>query len=254
MNKLIVPLLLLLLSSCYSSKKLNYIQSKNNQLVIPLETTEYQVQENDILDIKVQSRDSEQSEFFNNAAISNRSNQANPASMYLSGYPVNIDGMINLAIVGELKVSGLTVKEIRNLVQKEIDKYLLNATISVKLTSFKISILGDVKDPGTNYIYNTQATIFEALSAAGDLNLTAKRENIKLIRQVGENTVVVKLDLTDPDIIKSPYYFMHPNDVIYVDTSGQNVSNTNVRNNIGIYALILSAISTTILVVSYISD
>jgi len=247
-------LLLLLVSSCYTAKDLNYIQSESNYLEIPVQPTEYLVQKNDILDIRVQSRDPEQSEFFNNATINNRSNQANPASMFLSGYPVNNDGMINLAIVGELKVSGLTVKEIRNLIQTEIDKYLLNATVSVKITSFKISVLGDVKNPGTNYVYNTQSTIFEALSAAGDLNITAKRKNVKLIRQIGDNTIVTRLDLTDPEIIRSPYYFMHPNDVIYVETSDQNISNTNSRNNLGIYAIILSAISTTILVVSYISN
>ncbi len=254
MNKLYVLLLLFVLSSCYSSKNIDYLQSEVGQYVTATQTTEYLVQENDILDIKVQSRDPEQSDFFNITAIDNRSNDANPASMFLTGYSVNSDGMINLAMVGELKVSGLTVKDIRKLVQIEIDKHLVNAMVSVKITNFKISVLGDVKNPGTNYVYNTQATIFETLSAAGDLNLTAKRKNIKLIRQKGSNSIVVNLDLTDPAIIKSPYYFMHPNDVIYVETSERNIADTNVKNNLGIFALILSAISTTILVVSYISN
>lgn len=254
LNKISLLILLFLVSSCYTSKKLDYLQGDSQYYVIPLKTTEYLVQENDILDIKVQSRDPEQSAFFNLAATENRSNQANPASMFLTGYPVDKEGMINLAIVGELKVGGLTVEEIRDLVQTEIDKYLLNATVSVKITSFKISVLGDVKNPGTNYIYNTQATIFEALSAAGDLNITANRKNVRLIRQVGDNSIVVKLDLTHPNIIRSPYYFMHPNDVIYVETSKQNIANTNVQKNIGIFSLILSAISTTILVLSFTSN
>jgi len=250
-NKLVPLLLLAILSSCYSSKKLDYLQSESSFLRLPLQTTEYLVQENDILDIKVQSRDPEQSDFFNLSTLENRSNQANPASMFLTGYTVNVDGMINLAIVGELKVSGLTLEEIRNLIQSEIDKYLLNATVSVKITSFKISVLGDVKNPGTYYVYNTQSTIFEALSSAGDLNITAKRENVRLIRQVGDKSIVVKLDLTKPSIIESPYYFMHPNDVIYAETSKQNIAKENVQNNLGIFALILSAISTTVLVLSF---
>jgi polysaccharide export outer membrane protein len=248
--KLSLPILLLyLMSSCYTAKDLNYIQSDSSYLEIPMHTTEYLVQVSDILDIKVQSRDPEQADFFNNTKIDNRNNQVNQASMFLSGYPVDNDGKINLAIVGELKVSGLTVKEIRNLIQIEIDKYLLNATVSVKITSFKISVLGDVKNPGTNFVYDTQSTLFEAISAAGDLNPTALRK-VKLIRQVGDNTIVVKLDLTDPDIIRSPYYFMQPNDVIYVDTSEQNIKNTNSRNNLQIYAVILSAITTGILVIN----
>ena len=251
MNKLLLLLLTLSLSSCFTSKNIDYLQSQENILNLKVRPTEYRVQPNDILNVSVQSRDPEQSAFFNLRTIDDTRTQANPASLFLTGHTVNQEGMINLAIVGKLKVSNLSVEEIRNLVQVEIDKYLLNAIVSVKLTSFKISVLGDVKNPGTNYVYNTQSTIFEALSAAGDLNLTAKRKNVKLIRQNGDKSIVVNLDLTNPSIIQSPYYFLHPNDVIYVETSKQNLANNNVRNNLGIFSLILSAISTTILVLSF---
>jgi polysaccharide export outer membrane protein len=244
MNKLVLLLLLLLVSSCYTSKKLDYLQSEEHTFTMPVRSSEYLVQPNDILNIKVQSRDPEQSAFFNITSIENRTNNANPASLFLTGYPVNNDGMINIAIVGEVKVSDLTVKEINDLVQSEIDKYLLNAVVLVKLTSFKISVLGDVKNPGTNYVYNTQSTIFEALSAAGDLNISAKRKNVKLIRQVGSRSTVVNLDLTQPSIIQSQYYFLHPNDVIYVETSKPNI----FRNNLGVFTLIFSAISTALLI------
>lgn len=248
-TKFFFLLLLLFLSSCYSSKKLDYLQSNKQELMLPLNPTVYTVQPNDVLSIKVQSRDPDQSAFFNTTTVENRNLQANSASLFLTGYTVKSDGMIDLAIIGELKVSDLTVEEIRDLVQVEIDKYLLNASVSVKLISFKISVLGDVKNPGTNYIYNTQATIFEALSAAGDLNLSAKRKKVKLIRQVGDEAKVVNLDLTSPSIIESPYYFLHPNDVLYVETSKPNIS----QSNLGVFALILSAISTTLLVLNFTS-
>ena len=237
MKKLLLLLLLISMSSCYTSKNLNYLQNNVAKQVIRVQPTIYLVQPNDVLSIKVQSRDPDQSAFFNITTVENRNLQANPASLFLNGYTVNTEGLINLAIVGELKVSDLSVEEIRTLVQAEIDKFLLNSIVSVKLTSFKVSVLGDVKNPGTNYVYNTQSTIFEALSAAGDLNLSAKRETVKLIRQVGQNSTVVELDLTDPFIINSPYYFLHPNDVIYVETSKPNL----VRNNLGIFTLVLSA-------------
>lgn len=249
--KISKPLLLLFiisLSSCYSSKQLDYLQSKQNTLVLPLSEREpYTIQPSDVLNVKVQSRDPEQANFFNLSASGNGVLQANPAAFFVSGYTVNPEGMINLAIVGELQVSDLTVSEIRDLVQKEIDKYLLNATVSVQLTSFKVSVLGDVKNPGINYIYNNQATIFEALASAGDLNLTAKRKNVKLIRQVDDTSVVVNLDLTKPSIIKSPYYFVHPNDVIYVETSKPNIG----QSNLGVLTLFLSAITTTVLVLNF---
>lgn len=254
MNKLFLLLIILTLSSCFTSKNVDYLQSEKSVFTMPVYPSEYMVQPNDVLNIKVQSRDPEQSAFFNLSTVEDARIQANPASLFLTGYTVNNKGMINLAIVGELKVSGLSVEDIRDLVQAEIDKYLLNAMVSVKLTSFKISVLGDVKNPGTNYVYNTQSTILEALSAAGDLNLSAKRKNVKLIRQIGDESIVVNLDLTEPLIIQSPYYFLHPNDVIYVETSKQNLARENIKSNLGVFAIILSAVSTTILVLSFTTD
>jgi len=250
-SKFLLLLVVVSLTSCYSSKQLDYLQSKQSSFLTPLNKKEqYTIQPSDILSIRVQSRDPEQTSFFNISSLNNNLNQANAASFYLNGYTVDPEGMINLAIIGELKVNDLTVEEIRDLVQTEIDKYLLNAIVTVQLTSFKVSVLGDVKNPGTNYIYNSQATIFEGLAAAGDLNVSAKRKNVKLIRQVGDASVVVNLDLTKPSIIKSPYYFLHPNDVIYVETSKPNIG----QSNLGVLTLFLSAVTTTVLVLNFIQD
>lgn len=246
----ILPLLFLVLaSSCYTSKGFNYLQSEKSTLTIPLIPARYTVQPNDVLSVKVQSRDPDQAALYNTANLDNSNVEPNPASLFLSGYTVNHDGMINIANVGELKVSDLSVEEIGDLVQSEIDKNLVDATVSVKLTSFKVSVLGDVKNPGTNYIYNAQVNIFEALSAAGDLNISAKRKKVKLIRQIGDKSKVVSLDLRSPMIIHSPYYLLHPNDVIYVETSKPNL----IQKNLGTFGLILSAITTTILVLSFTS-
>ncbi|CAM4169849.1 polysaccharide biosynthesis/export family protein [Zobellia roscoffensis] len=250
LQRVFVILITLTLTSCYTTKGVNYLQSPDQEMTIRLRPTEYGVQPNDVLDIKVQSRDPDQAAFFNISTVENRNLQANPASLFLNGYTVDKEGKINLAIVGELEVRDLRVEEIRDIVQKEIDKYLLNAIVSVKLTSFKVSVLGDVKSPGTNYIYNNQATIFEALSAAGDLNISAKRKNVKLIRQKGDKSIVIDLDLTSPEIIRSPYYFLHPNDVLYVETSKENL----FQKNLGVFSLVLSAITTTILVLSFNSN
>lgn len=239
-----------LLSSCYTSRRVNYLQSDRQRMAMELHRTPYLVQPHDILDIKVKSRDQEQNALFNTTSNDNVRLQANPASNFLTGYPIDPEGKVKIAIVGELKVSNMTVEEIRDLVQSEIDKYLVDALVSVKLVSFKVSVLGDVKSPGTNYVFNTQSNIFEALSAAGDLNLSARRKDVKLIRQKGDESIVINLDLRDPSIITSPYYFLHPNDVIYVEPSKQNL----VRNNLGIFTVLLSAISTGILVFDFVQN
>jgi polysaccharide export outer membrane protein len=247
MNKLYFFLILFSLSACYSLKKVTYIQTEEDVFTVPINPVIYLVQPNDILNIKVQSRDAEQSSYFN-ISTESRNIQANPASLFLSGYSVNQDGQINLPIVGEIKVSGLSIEQIRELIQSEINRYLLDAIVLVKLTSFKISVLGDVKNPGTNYVYNNQATIFEALSAAGDANLSANHTNVKLMRQIDGESRVIKLDLTDPKIIGSPYYFLMPNDVIYVETSKENI----VRHNLVLFTVIFTAISTSLLILSFI--
>ena len=242
-----------LLSSCFSSKKVNYILSdefsNNNVTSIPNNRVNYEVQPNDILSIRVQSLDPTQSAFFNIASEGNTF-QANQASLFLSSYSVDEKGTINLPIVGELKVSNLTVDQVQRLIQKEISKYLIDAIVLVKLVSFKITILGDVRSAGTYYIYNNQATIFEALGLAGDLNVTANRKNVKLIRQIEHSSYVILLDLTDPKIIESPYYFMLPNDVIYVEIARAQT----VRTNLPLLGTLFAAISTTILLLNFIND
>lgn len=250
MNKLVTLIFFLTLSGCYSLKKVNYLKTDQEVLELSVNQTTYLVQPNDILNISVQSRDPATSAFFN-ISSTNASIQANPALLFLQGYSVNQAGKINLPIVGEITVGGLSIEEIQHLVQSEINKYLVESIVLVKLTSFKISVLGDVKNPGTNYVYNDQATIFEALSAAGDLNLSAKRQKVRLIRQCeGQKTCVITLDLTDPKIIESQYYFLLPNDVIYVETSKQNI----VRNNLAIATVLLAAVSTSILILNFVQN
>ena len=117
MNRLLIVLLVIFLSSCYSVKKVTYLQSEENVLALPNNPINYLVQPNDILNIRVQSLDPEQSAFFNISATENRTFNANEASLFLSGYSINQDGLINLPIVGELKVTGLTVEQIRELIQ-----------------------------------------------------------------------------------------------------------------------------------------
>lgn len=250
--------LVVFLTSCYSTKNLNYVQSNtfstskvtsfhNKRLV-------YEIQPNDILSVRVQSLDPTQSAFFNIDPIGNvgtgGGNQVSNAALFLSSYSVDEKGFINLPIVGQLKVSSLTIDEIQRLIQQEISKYLLDAIVLVKLVSFKVSVLGDVKNPGTYFIYNTKATIFEALSLAGDLTLTANRTNVKLIRQIEDSGYVIVLDLTDPKIMESPYYYLLPNDVIYVEIAEQQA----VRSNLPILTTTFAGISTMILLLNFINN
>lgn len=244
------------LASCYSTRNLNYIQSNDfsssNVTTFHNKRTIYEVQPNDILSIRVQSLDPTQSAFFNIESVGagGGGNMINMAGMFLSSYSVDDKGYINLPIVGQIKVSSLTVDEVQRLIQKEINKYLLDAIVLVKLVSFKVTVLGDVRSPNTYFIYNTKATIFEALSMAGDINLSGNRERVKLIRQIEDSGYVVILDLTDPKIMESPYYYLLPNDIIYVEIAKEQT----VRQNLPLIGTFFTGAATIILILNYLNN
>ena len=253
MKKLLYLVLIAsIFSSCYSTKDLNYIQGDeysqdevttfhNNRLV-------YEVQPNDVLSITVQSLDPEQSSFFN--IDRGTFNNANQAALFLNGYSVDENGYINLPIVGLIKVSGLTVDEVQRLIQKEISNYLIDAIVLAKLVSYRITVLGEVNEPGTYYIYNTKATLFEGLSLAGGLKIGAERKTVKLIRQIEDSGYVIELDLTKPSLMETPYYYLLPNDVVYVEISNESV----FRENLPLITTFFALVSTTILMLNFLNN
>jgi polysaccharide export outer membrane protein len=172
----------------------------------------------------------------------------NPAAnLYVSGYSVDEQGFITIPTIGRLMVANQSISQITSLIQQNVDKYLNNATIVVKLVSFKVSVLGDVRNPGYYYVYNDQVTLPEVLALAGDLTQNGSRKNIKLIRQKTNGMEVILLDLTDPNIFKSPYYYLLPNDAIYIQPLKAALS----RSNLAPLGTFFGAVSAVILVLNY---
>lgn len=202
--------------------------------------TAYSLQANDVLSVKVLSVDPDMSNIFNIVNPSNAFGVSEPGSMYLSGYTIDNEGFINLPTVGKLKVEGLTTSQTQDLIQRNLNRYITDATVVVKLISFKISVLGAVRNAGYFYIYNEQANLLEGLSLAGDLTDAANRGSIKLIRQKGGASEVVLLDLKDPNLVQSQYYYLMPNDVIYVEPLETQLK----RNNLVVVNAVLGVIST----------
>ncbi|WP_255481123.1 polysaccharide biosynthesis/export family protein [Pontibacter sp. Tf4] len=209
---------------------------------------EYKLQVNDVLSVKVLSAEAELSEIYNIISPTNGFGVAEPGSLYLSGYSIDNEGNINLPNVGKLKVSGLTTTQAQQLIQRNLNQYLTGATVVVKLISFKVSILGEVEKPGYYYVYNEQASLLEGLALAGDLKYSASRHNIKLIRQTQNGSEIVLLDLTDPALVQSPYYYLLPNDVLYVEPRQTFVK----RENLVVVTTILSVISTAALFLNFV--
>lgn len=210
----------------------------------------YQLQINDVLSVKVQSHEPEISNIYNIIPPSSAFGFADPGTMFLSGYTIDEEGHVNLPNVGKLKVAGLTVSQTQELIQRSIARYINDATVVVKLISFRVSVLGEVQRPGQFYIYNERATILEALSMAGDLNRGANRENIKLVRQTSTGSDVILIDLKDPNLVQSKYYYMQPNDVLYVEPTEELIKRDNLVG-LNVVSLALGVISTAVVILNY---
>jgi polysaccharide export outer membrane protein len=241
----------LVTQGCISQRQLPYLQSTSYSLVQPQETEAarpvYHIQPSDVLSIRVQSVQPELNDLFN---ISDTRSLAasDPSSLYLNGYSVGADGQISLPTVGKLQVGGLSVEQVQALVQQRVTSFASGANVLVKLISFKLTVLGEVRTPGRYFVYNGQANVLEALGLAGDLTEYGNRQNIKLIRQTPKGSEVVLLDLTDPALLRSPYYYLLPNDALYVEPLKARTSRANA-NNLGI---VFAGISAIVLLLSYI--
>lgn len=254
MRKILCYLLLVIVAtSCIAKKELVYMQNEKLKNNTPTNFTtpykEYELQPNDVLSIKVLSVQPELSNLFNIIDPNNAFGISGPSSLFLSGYSIDKDGKIMLPTIGELKVSGLTVAQSQDLIQRSLDRYITDATVVVKLISFKFSVLGEVRNPGYYYVYNEQANLLEALSMAGDLTQGASRENIKLIRQKPGGTEVVLLDLKDPNLVQSQYYYLKPNDVLYIEPRKTQIK----RDNLIVVSTILGVLSTAGLILNFVN-
>jgi polysaccharide export outer membrane protein len=134
----------------------------------------------------------------------------------LLSYPVQMDGTIEIPYIGPVEVTGLTLSEAKTEIEKLIADYVTDAAITIRLVNNYVSILGQVNAPGMYPIYKQRLNIFQAISMAGDLAVYGDRYHVKIVRQTLEGSEIREFDLTDKKIIDSEYYYVLPNDVVYV--------------------------------------
>ena len=236
-RNMVLPLLfafviLMSFSSCVSNKEMTYMQGVDSLYSTPqMISKEYGlvIQSDDELAISVSSKDQELIAPFNNGTVINSGGgktggsygtQANLQSG-LTYFYVKKDGTIDFPILGTIKVKGLTIEEVSQEIQKQIRaSYISDAIVTTKIMSFKITVLGDVKNPGVQNYSGQRLTLLEALGRAGDLNNTAVRKNVVVIREENGQRVSYSIDLTNPEsVFKSPAYYMQQNYLIYVESN-----------------------------------
>ncbi|MBN3518819.1 polysaccharide biosynthesis/export family protein [Algoriphagus lutimaris] len=262
---LIYFIALITVTSCISNEKIIYLQNQEGETpiedgeLVTYEIPEYKLQYNDIIDVNIQTVDDMIQNGFNNKAMGGVSAQmGNVASQsggdiyYMTGYTVDNEGKIRLPIVGEVVVKDKTLEEARIAIEEKLRVYVTTELyVKVKLGGIRYSAIGEFRRPGKFVVLQDRMTIFEAIANAGDLTTVAKRSDVLLIRQYPEGTKLHRIDLLDRKIVESPFYFIQPNDQIYVEPMKVRETGTG-ENTAQSLALIFSGISAMALILNLI--
>ena len=221
---LILSVMALLASSCAAPQNIAYFQ---NKVVDQPEKIDKHagivIQPKDMLSIVVTSRNPELAIMFNLPVVSYQAGSeiVTSANQRLTGYVVDNNGYIDFPVLGPIKVAGLTRWELSELIKKRLLEggFLADAVVTVEFMNFKISVIGEVNNPGTYSIDGDKVTILQAISLAKDLTIFGLRDNVSVIRERDGERTIYQVDLTNVELFNSPAYYLQQNDIVYVEPS-----------------------------------
>lgn len=218
---LIALMAVVVFASCVPQKKMLYLKEAQmiaeNQSInyVNERSADYKLQPGDNLYIRFNNIADERSAASLGAGITGASNS--DASIYLLSYTLDEEGYVELPLMGKIELKNLTIDEAKTALQAELDKYVNQTTITVKLSNFNLTILGEVARPGSFKVYQSQINLFEAVALAGNMTSFAKIDKVRIIRQTDNGSEIITVDMGSADILSSPYYYLKPNDIVYVE-------------------------------------
>jgi len=251
---IIILLLSLIITSCVPYQKIVYLQgdisgSTNKQ-------EDYHIKKNDILYIKINSSNENINKLFASKENTNN-NITNVQNLFFNGYSVDNQGYIEMPVLKKLYVEGKTFKEVKQLIQQKLlekqFKSLDDIFIKIKLAGVPYTIVGEVNTPKTGVLYKEQPNLFDVIGDAGDISPVGDRKTIVIVRTVNGQQTKKILDLTQAEIVNDPYFYIRPNDLIYVQPLKQKTwgTGTTLQQTISSTITALSLITTIILLSKY---
>ena len=241
----------LLLWSCDTKKDLVYFQGKPTEFAAH-SSYNPTIKPDDLLSILVMANDEKSTVLFNlpQTVGNNLYGGYSQGAPTPPGYLVTSEGNIEFPVIGTIHLAGLTRTQAIDLIKEKLALYIVNPTISLRILNFRITVLGEVRTPGTFTIPNERITLLEALGVAGDLLITGERHNILVIRDEDGKRKEYRLDLTQESLFSSPVYYLQQNDVVYVEPNRAK-RNSSVINasNTGIVISSLSLVLTTLILI-----
>lgn len=238
-----------LFTSCASRKDLVYFQPDSTLLNTSYELNAPKLQPGDILAISVTADDLRATQPFNQVSPYNTGTiqSTNP---FIPTYAIDANGEIDFPKIGKVKLGGRTRTQAMEDLKVEISRFVVNPGISMEIRNFRVTVLGEVRSPGSYSINNDRITLLEAIGLAGDLTINGVRNNIMVIREQNGVKEEYRVDLTKRDALNSPVYYLAQNDVIYVEPNGAKVQSSKYTQNNSLFISIASILITMISVVT----
>lgn len=248
----------LFFTSCVPTKDLIYLQHKDKSdaenNINPVVTKPYRLQTNDVLNVTIKAIDPKLVAIFNpTPGEGSGSTSLSEQGLYFNGFTVDDHGNIRIPVIGEMNVLGYTLDETRIKIETELlENYFnkaANIFVSVKLSGLRFTVNGEIGSPGTKMLFQEKVNVLEAIANAGDITVVGDRKNVTIIRQFPHGTEMHDIDLTDVKVMQSPYYYLQPNDYIYVKPLKQKTWGTGKTGieSLGTIITLLSLATTTFL-------
>lgn len=231
------------LYSCQTSRQLPYFKDLSETTAVSkIATRPYEplkLQPNDELQITISSASPEASQFFNLASAgtaipvsATTVAASNPSQGFNNLYRVSFGGNITMPVLGDMQIVGLTTEQVKANIMEKLKDYLKEAVVTVSLTNFKVTVIGEVNKPVVIPVSGQTINVLEAVGASGDMTVFGMRKNVKVIRKLPDGTTeVAVLDFNKSDVMQSPYFQLKQNDVVYIQPN-KNKGIQGTKSNI----------------------
>ena len=240
-----------LISSCVSKKEILYLQDADQYANEEIVYSDARILPNDVLRINVSALVPESAIPYNKVS-SGTGSSGSVSLLQLDGYLVSEDLTINFPVLGVLSVANMTTQDFAVYLKGLLEdgNHLKKPTVDVRLINAKVTILGEVSQPGTYSFTEQNITLLQALGYAGDLNISGEREDILIMRDEEGIRKITHIDLTSADWLDGPYNFIKPNDVIIVNPNNPKVKSAGFIGNVGTVISVVSILLTTVVLIT----
>ncbi|CAD0006586.1 polysaccharide biosynthesis/export family protein [Flavobacterium salmonis] len=253
MNRLVYILFIsILFSSCSSRKDIIYFQDAGNYASAAANLKPVSIEPNDILSIRIGALVPETALPYNIQGANTAGVSSTIDILKVQGYLVSPDKTIVLPVLGEINTSGLSVKDLETKIKSELEKggHLVNPSVSVRILNAKVTVLGEVKSPGTYSFLEQSISIPQALGYAGDLTINGKRNDMLLIRESEGKRTITHVDLTTAGWMNEEQYQVHQNDILVVNPNDAKVKTAGYIGNASTILTIASLLLSSIILIA----